>query len=1218
MVIGFWRWLASLELAVILLVVLAVVLAWATIVEARQGAEYAQWYFYYSQWFIWVLGLLSANVLAATLIRLPWKRSQTGFVIAHLGVLVLMGGSLLTFLRGIDGQLSFAEGETADSILLAHRTQLTVIGPGGSDRSPIEFSFTTGPVDWGRDDPLDFGRTDGIGLRVLKFFHQARGEVEWVADESMRGEPALKLAAGGAHKAARKPLWCVANPFGSQAARGDVGFEFRQAPVASMKDDFLALPLDKPPGQSEQGLLVAYWQGRRYEIAVGDNVGKKVPLGESGPSVVIAAYHANAVSEGGGRFTSRGTAPENPMLQLEIYLPQSEDPIPEIAYARNPFVSYDLMRAGESPVKFWYHHPAVPARPGVEFLETPDGKLYCRLGIGGRYEPRGEVKVGDSFEVVSGFDVSILDYLPHARQEITFQPAELSGATKARLESAALVEVSFAGKTHEIWLRRSQQPDGFETIETERGPVRLSLGYERAPLGFSLKLLDFKRGMNPGRMGNASFASKVQLLDDAQGIDRQREISMNRPLAHGKFTFYQSSFSEMPDGTALSVLSAAHDPGRLLKYLGSVMLCVGIFIVYYMKSVFRTRRRPDAGGAKKVKGASSGKAARGVSRKATGVLVAWLALGASAFAERLSGADFDWDPWRHLPVLDDGRRKPLDTLARETLQELTGDRSFRDPKSGARLSATAMYMEMLFDWQGWDEGADPNARAGLGAIGVYYASHEPDKWDRADLFPVNNSSLRKALGMAKHHRRISPLKLGQAEIRDPRTDRETPFLSWAEERYREESEDTSTLEKGGLELLNKLLSYHAHRMGERLYLLPVEGSEYQDWVSFDTLVRFSYDDETDPTGGLRKVQSGFAKARAAYLDGSAETFESATATLIADARKIGPRLGPYPDQGTIRMELAYNRSSPFRLAWWFTLISFAAFVLNSIIERRGLFAAGLATFGAGLAAMSVGFLMRTLISGRAPVTNLYESVVFVAFGALAFGLVFGLRSRKMSVLASAAVVATVALLLADYCPSVLDPSIRPLVPVLRSNTWLAVHVITIMLSYAAFAVALSISNVTLGYYLVGSKNREAINTQARFTYKLLQAGVWLLVVGTILGAMWADYSWGRFWGWDRKEVWALITLLGYLAVVHARLAGWIGNFGLTAWSAVCFVMVIWAWYGVNLMGPGGLHNYGLSGDSGAIYVIAALLAQLLYVGAAAARHVGGSVLARLAEIAGPK
>jgi len=1205
MAIGFWRWLASLWLAVVLLVVLSIVLAVATIVEAWQGAAYAQWYFYYSRWFIALLGLLSINVLAATLIRLPWKRSQVGFLTAHLGVLVLLGGSLLTFSYGIDGQLSFAEGETADSLLLAHRSRLKLVGPGGGDGSSAEFfSFSTGPVDWGADDAHDFGQADGVGLRVVEFLHQARGEVEWVADESKRGEPALKLASGGVHGGTGRTVWCVANPFGSEATEGEVGFAFQRAPVASMKEDFLERAARAPDTLPEKGLLVAHYQGGTYEISVDDNVGKKVPLGEGGPSVAIAAYHANAVPEAGVRFTSRGTAPENPLLEIEIHLPQSEDPISEIAYARNPFLNFDLMRRGKSPVKFWYHHPAVPARSGIEFLETPDGKIYWRLGYDGRYEPRGEVEVGGRIEVVAGFEVTILEYVPHARQKITFRPATLSGNMAGRLEAAALVEVSLDGKTHEVWLQRNQDPDAAETIETARGPIRLSFGYERVPLGFSLKLLDFKRGMNPGGMGNASFASKVQLIDEAEGIDRQREISMNRPLAHGKFTFYQSSFEELPDGTARSVLSVAHDPGRVLKYLGSVMLCVGIFVVYYMKSVFRTRRRPRAGGAEKAGNASNGNGASDVSRKATGVLLAWLVLGASAFAEGRSGENFDWDPWRHLPVLDDGRLKPLDTLAREALRELTGDRSFQDPETGATISPTAMYMEMLFDWRGWDETPDPHARANLGSIGVYYASHKPDKWDRADLLPVDSSVLRKVLGMRKDDRRISPLKLSQGEIRDPRTDEKTPFLSWVAGCYRKDSKDTSALEKGGLELVDKLLSYYAHRMGEKLYVLPDKGSEYEDWVLLDTLMRFSYDDGSDPTGGLREVQSEFAKARAAYLDGSAETFTEAGATLIAAAREIGPRLGPYPDPGTIRLEIAYNRWSPFRLAWWFTLVAFGAFVFYSMIERSGLFAVGLAGLGAGLAVMLAGFLLRTLISGRAPVTNLYESVVFVGFGALVFGLVFGLRSRRTSVLASAAVVATVALLLADYCPSVLNPSIRPLVPVLRSNTWLAVHVITIMLSYAAFAVALSISNITLGYRLVGSKNREAIRMQASFIYKLLQAGVWLLVVGTILGAMWADYSWGRFWGWDRKEVWALITLLCYLAVLHARLAGWVGSFGLAAWSAVCFVMVVWAWYGVNLMGPGGLHNYGLGSGSGELYVIGALAAQLLYVAAAVARHIG--------------
>jgi ABC-type transport system involved in cytochrome c biogenesis permease subunit len=222
----------------------------------------------------------------------------------------------------------------------------------------------------------------------------------------------------------------------------------------------------------------------------------------------------------------------------------------------------------------------------------------------------------------------------------------------------------------------------------------------------------------------------------------------------------------------------------------------------------------------------------------------------------------------------------------------------------------------------------------------------------------------------------------------------------------------------------------------------------------------------------------------------------------------------------------------------------------------------------------------------------------MALGTVAFGLVFGLLSRKQYILASALVVATFALVLADFCPSVLNPSIRPLPPVLRSKFWLAVHVITIMLSYAAFAVSLGIGNVTLGYYLVGSQKKETIRAQCRFNYQSLKAGVLLLIVGTILGAMWADYSWGRFWGWDRKEVWALITLMFYLAVLHARYAGWVGNLGLTSFSVVCFVSVVFTWYVVNLMGAGGLHNYAFSGGTGLFYVLVAVGVQLLYVAVA--------------------
>ena len=139
---------------------------------------------------------------------------------------------------------------------------------------------------------------------------------------------------------------------------------------------------------------------------------------------------------------------------------------------------------------------------------------------------------------------------------------------------------------------------------------------------------------------------------------------------------------------------------------------------------------------------------------------------------------------------------------------------------------------------------------------------------------------------------------------------------------------------------------------------------------------------------------------------------------------------------------------------------------------------------------------------------------------------------------------------------------------LRNNFWLVTHVLTITLSYAAFALALGIADIALGYYLARSKNREVLELLSTFIYKTLQVGVLLLAVGTVLGSIWADYAWGRFWGWDPKEVWALIALLGYLALLHARYTGWLGNFGLAACAAACFSLVIVAWYGVNfVLGP---------------------------------------------------
>jgi ABC-type transport system involved in cytochrome c biogenesis permease subunit len=261
----------------------------------------------------------------------------------------------------------------------------------------------------------------------------------------------------------------------------------------------------------------------------------------------------------------------------------------------------------------------------------------------------------------------------------------------------------------------------------------------------------------------------------------------------------------------------------------------------------------------------------------------------------------------------------------------------------------------------------------------------------------------------------------------------------------------------------------------------------------------------------------------------------------------------------------------------------------------------MAVLGAAFGIHIYGFVLRCMIAGRPPVTNMYESVIWVSFGVVLFAIIFELvyKARYYAVAASA--LATLLLVVADSVPSILDPAIDPLVPVLRSNYWLTIHVLTITLSYAAFALALGVGNFSLGYYIFKPQAKEKVSQLNYFLYRSIQVGVVLLAAGTILGGVWANASWGRFWGWDPKEVWALIALLGYLVILHGRYAGWLRGFGLAVGSILAFLLVLMAWYGVNFILGVGLHSYGFSsgGAKGMAFFVGV---ELLWVAFAAFRY----------------
>ena len=309
----------------------------------------------------------------------------------------------------------------------------------------------------------------------------------------------------------------------------------------------------------------------------------------------------------------------------------------------------------------------------------------------------------------------------------------------------------------------------------------------------------------------------------------------------------------------------------------------------------------------------------------------------------------------------------------------------------------------------------------------------------------------------------------------------------------------------------------------------------------------------------------------------------------------------YPSENMLGLEYNYNHLDAF--PWAATFYGLGAFFLLLAAGGGWSWAkwSGLVAGGVGLAMHGVGMGMRCVVAGRPPVTNMFESMIWVAFVVVALGYVFYGVYRGTTFLLAALPVGCVLLLLVQQLPVAVPGTIEPLRPVLRDNFWLSTHVLTETASYGAFALAMAFGHLLLLRYIIDPVAARRENVLHFWLYRTIQLGVLLITVGTILGAVWANYSWGRYWGWDPKETWALITLLCYIAAIHGRIAGWWGQFGLAVASVVCFAAVVMAWYGVNFVLGKGLHSYG-RGVGGEGYVATLLALDAVFLGVAIWRN----------------
>jgi cytochrome c-type biogenesis protein CcsB len=521
--------------------------------------------------------------------------------------------------------------------------------------------------------------------------------------------------------------------------------------------------------------------------------------------------------------------------------------------------------------------------------------------------------------------------------------------------------------------------------------------------------------------------------------------------------------------------------------------------------------------------------------------------------------DFDWGPASLFAIQDRGRVKPLDTFARESLQFVSGKTAWK------RMSPT----EVVFSWL-----------------------IEFDKeWTKEPFIRVAYGPVKKILGLDADRQFFSPEELRSNDL----------LKSTVRQVMQKQSKNEPLTENE-----KKIQQVHMQRSlvdaivsGQAVAILPNPQDINAPWLTLSSLADQSVNQMYQPAQVELLRQSTGAMLEA-FNQSKAAEWKTATEKLGSVLANDLVEKG-YPKPSDLNREWVYNHFRPFRWAWVGYLVAFVLLASFLVTEKRPFQWFGIGALLTGFLVHSGGFVLRMLVSGRPPVTNMYESVIWVSWGCVLFSLIIGFSYKKAIIPASASVFAIVSLVLADTLPSVLDPSIQPLEPVLRSNFWLTIHVLTITLSYAAFALSLCLGNVVLGHFVFKPAKTSVIQYSSLYMYRAIQIGVVLLAAGTILGGIWADYSWGRFWGWDPKEVWALIALLLYLAVLHGRFSGLLQVFGFAAFSVLSFLGVLMAWYGVNFILGAGLHSYGF-GTGGTGYVVGYTLAQLAFIGVAYWRY----------------
>lgn len=561
-----FRGIGSLWLGVVLLVVLLVGMACATVFESNHGAEQALVFFYLSWWFKSLLALLAVNVGAALALRFPFSRKQVGFVVTHVSILIILAGALVTAFLGVDGQVNIVEGDTVEHLSVSQESLLFIRR---SDQTETTLQLDRLPSGGLRpsERPAESTLTlDDVRIKVVRYVPDSV-ESEEVVNDNPRPRFAVEMSLSGPHGKSGASTWVFA---GQTTHVANIPVLFREVDEAELRR--LSAP-EETDGEAATsiGSVRVDFEGSTCEFSVEECQEQAVAVGETGYTLKVLRYMPHALVGRDNKLENASDRPVNPTIEVQLVGPEGTVTRPAFANFPHFWSTHGAKGIPGLTVKFIASGAVAPEIP-ISVLSGSDNRLYARFAPEGNPPVVEELTLGTPCESPwVGIRLTVLRRFDRARRKQSVVPVDV--VRKDRVP-AVLLEAKGPADTQSVWLRK-YNPSSIAV----RGSIYDAIyANQRVPLGFSVTLEDFEIGHYPGTMRPRSFESQITLIDPASGRELKRVVSMNHPTQFGGYTFYQSSYQQQGE-KMVSVLSVSRDPGQPIVFIGYIGTLAGMVLV---------------------------------------------------------------------------------------------------------------------------------------------------------------------------------------------------------------------------------------------------------------------------------------------------------------------------------------------------------------------------------------------------------------------------------------------------------------------------------------------------------------------------------------------------------------------------------------------------------------------------------------------------------------